>query len=88
MELDELDVSQPGPRAGGQGQAVAGEPGRVGGGRERLAEPAGGEHDSPRRHRARLQGPAVAADQPGQQPADAARSSASASRATTTALRA
>ena len=71
MELHELHVPQFRAGPGGQGQAVAGQPGRVGGGRVGLAEAAGGQHDRGRGHRADLQDP-VLADDPGQDPADRA----------------
>ena len=45
MELQELQVPQPGAGPGGQGHAVAGGRGRVGGVLVHLPGPAGGEHD-------------------------------------------
>ena len=71
VELHELHVPQFGAGPGGQRQAVPGQPGRVGGGRVRLAEAAGREHDRAGGHRADLQDP-VLADDPGQNPADRA----------------
>ena len=68
MELHELHVPQFRAGPGGQGQAVAGQPGRVGGGRVGLAKAAGGQHDRGRGHRADPQDP-VLADDPGQDPA-------------------
>ena len=68
MELHELDVPQFRAGPGGQRQAVAGQPGRVGGGRVGLAEAAGRQHDRGRGHRARPAGPRPAGD-PGQDPA-------------------
>ena len=71
VELHELQVSQLRSGAGGQRQAVAGQPGRVGGGRVGLAEAAGGQDDGARRHRAHAQCPVIAGN-PGQHPADRA----------------
>ena len=71
MKLHELDVPQFRAGPGGQGQAVAGHPGRAGGGRVGLAEAAGGQHDRGRGHRADPQHP-VLADEAGHDPADRA----------------
>ena len=71
VKLHELQVPQLRSGPGGQRQAVAGQPGRVGGGRVGLAEAAGGQDDGARRHRAHLQCPVVAGH-PRQHPADRA----------------
>lgn len=52
VELDELQVAHLGARAQGEGDAVAGGDGRVGGRGEHLAHAAGGEHHGGRVHRA------------------------------------
>ena len=51
VELDELEIGEARARAPGEGEAVAGGLGRVGGAREDLADAAGGEDDRPSRWR-------------------------------------
>ena len=82
MELHELDVPQFRAGPGGQRQAVAGQPGRVGGGRVGLAEAAGGQHDRGRGHRADPQDPVRWPAIPATTPPTAPRSPVRASSAT------